>query len=172
MNSPRIPRSRLWLTATVAMVVVATTVAAGEEDRPAGGSDPFAPRKPQTAPAPPAAAEPANGLPLERLKRGRMQVKKTDLFGSKSWYVPPPPPPPEPPPPPSAPPLPFTFLGKIQEPAGKLTIFLAGANRVFLVTQGETIDDTYRVEGVEDGKLALTYLPLQIKQYLDLGEAP
>lgn len=172
MKTPGAIRSCPFITTTVAMLVVATTVAAGEYDKETGDRPPLASGKPPAASAPTAGTDRGDGLPLDRLKRTRMQVKSTDLFGAKSWYVPPPPPPPEPPPPPVAPPLPFTFLGKIQEPAGKLTIFLAGANRVYLVSQGETIDDTYHVDGIEDGKLALTYLPLQIKQYLDLGEGP
>lgn len=111
-------------------------------------------------------------LPLERFKRERQRVKKTHVFIAKSWYVPPPPPPPVPAPAPSAPPLPFTFMGKMQEAGGKLTIYLSDRNRVHLVSGGEIIDDTYRVDGIENGKLALTYLPLQIKQYVVLGETP
>lgn len=122
-----------------------------------------------------AAAPDANNLDniqLDRLKRSHAKDKKTNAFPAKSWYVPPPPPPPVPTPPPSAPPLPYTFMGKILEPQGKLTFFLAQGDKVHLVSAGETIDNTYTVDGVENGKLTLTYLPLQIKQYLYLGETP
>jgi len=111
-------------------------------------------------------------LPLERFKREREQVKKTHVFIAKSWYVPPPPPPPLPAPPPSVPPLPFTFMGKMQETGGKQTIYLAGNNQVYLVSGGEIIDNNYRVDGIENGKLALTYLPLQVKQYIIMGDTP
>ena len=126
----------------------------------------------------PAAAVPAsNGehidsLSLERLKRARMNVKKSSTFSAKSWYVPTPTPKPTPTPAPSAPPLPFTYLGKMQEPEGKLTFFLSDGNQMRLVSTGETINDTYSVDGVEGGRLVITYLPLRIKQYLSLGEAP
>ena len=128
----------------------------------------------------PAAAVPApsgehiDSLSLERLKRARMNVKKSATFAAKSWYVPTPAPKPQPTPipTPTAPPLPFTYLGKIQEPQGKLTFFLSDGNQVRLVSTGETINDTYSVDGVEDSRLVITYLPLRIKQYLSLGEAP
>lgn len=124
------------------------------------------------ASAPASSGERIDSLSLERLKRARMNVKKSGTFAAKSWYVPTPTPKPLPTPPPSAPPLPFTYLGKIQEAQGKLTFFLSDGNQMRLVGTGETINDTYSVDGVEDGKLVLTYLPLHIKQYLSLGDAP
>lgn len=160
------PRRRAGVLGVLAALVAATTVAVGAADPEAAAVRP-APRR-----AADSGAERVDSLPLERLKRAPMQVKDANAFRAKSWYVPPPPPPPAPPPPPTAPPLPFTYLGKIQEPNGKLTIFLSGDNRVYLVTAGETINQTYHVDGIEDGKLALTYLPLQIKQFLSMGDAP
>lgn len=124
------------------------------------------------ASAPLISSEHIDSLSLERLKRARMNVRKSSTFAAKSWYVPTPTPKPQPTPPPSAPPLPFTYLGKIQEAQGKLTFFLSDGNQMRLVGAGETINDTYSVDGIEDGKLALTYLPLHIKQYLSLGEVP
>ncbi len=113
-----------------------------------------------------------DNIQLEKLKRSRDKDKKVNAFPAKSWYVPPPAPPPTPPPAPSAPPLPYTFIGKFLEPQGKLTIFLTNGDKVHLVSAGETIDNTYSVDGVENGKLTLTYLPLKIKQYINLGETP
>jgi len=168
MNTPPVRRRRR-AASVLATLVVATMAAAGASDPDEPTAKPAA--APRRAPAD-AGAERVDKLQLERLKRARMQVKEADVFRAKSWYVPPPPPPPAPPPPPTAPPLPFTYMGKIQEPNGKLTIFLAGDNRVYLVSAGETINQIYHVDGIEDGKLALTYLPLQIKQFLSMGEAP
>ncbi len=127
--------------------------------------------KPEAAVAT-SSGERIDSLSLERLKRARMNVRKSGTFAAKSWYVPTPTPKPLPTPPPSAPPLPFTYLGKIQEAQGKLTFFLSDGNQMRLVGTGETINDTYSVDGVEDGRLVLTYLPLHIKQYLSLGDAP
>jgi hypothetical protein len=172
MSAARNPLS-LQRLACVAALLVTTTVAADTSDKAMTGNSPGTTR-PQSSGT--GGAAPTTGhvgeIPLERLKRTKMPVKKTDVFGAKSWYVPPPPPPPAPPPPPTAPPLPFSFLGKIQEPTGKVTIFLSGVDRVYLVSTGQTIDNTYHVDGIEEGKLALTYLPLQIKQFLDMGDAP
>ena len=178
------PRDRRWKPATgstaAATLLIVMTAVAGQQDKDASDIDQITKRKQPSAPVSatiPVSATATGGdridsIQLERLKRARMQVKKADIFRSKSWYVPPPPPPPAPPPPPTAPPLPFTFLGKFQESDGKLTIFLAGENRVYLVGEGETIDNNYHVDGIADGKLELTYLPLKIKQYINLGETP
>lgn len=101
-------------------------------------------------------------------------VETVNVFKSKSWYVPPPPPPPPkpvPPPPPTAPPLPYAFLGSYLGTDGRLIIFLTRGDRVFSVTPGETLENTYRVDGVVAGQLGLTYLPLNIKQTLRIGDA-
>lgn len=108
-------------------------------------------------------------IALNQLKRSRVVANVDGVFRPKSWYVPPPPPKAPPPPAPMAPPLPFTFLGKVQKPDGSLTIVIANKSRVFLVHGGETLDNNYHVDGIENGKLALTYQPMKKKQYLDLS---
>jgi hypothetical protein len=37
------------------------------------------------------------------------------------------------------------------------------------VAVGEEIANTYRIDGVQDGELGITYLPLNIKQSLPVG---
>jgi len=97
-----------------------------------------------------------------------------NLFGATSWYVPPPPPPPRPPPkpvpppPPSAPPMPFSFLGRYIED-DILIILLVKGERIYTVSEGEVIENTYRVERLSDAVLELTYLPLNIKQTINTG---
>lgn len=108
-------------------------------------------------------------LSLNQIKQSRTDGDNSDLFNTKSWYVPPPPPPKAPPPAPTAPPLPFTFLGKVQKPDGTFTLFISDQNRVYLVHGGETLKKVYHVDGIENGKLALTYLPMKEKQYLELS---
>ena len=110
-------------------------------------------------------------ISLESIKKTRASNSNEDLFRSKSWYVPPPPPPPAPPPKPVAPPLPFTFLGMSTHPDGSQTLFISDQTRVFLIHGGETLDQNYHVDGIQNGKLVLTYLPLKQKQYLNLVEA-
>jgi hypothetical protein len=100
-----------------------------------------------------------------------------DLFKSKSWFVPPPPPKPAPPPPPkveypqppTAPPLPYTYLGSYQEPGGKLAIYLTRLGKVYLVSSGDTLENLYHIDDIQDGYLGMTYLPLNIKQTLRIG---
>lgn len=111
-------------------------------------------------------------LQLERLKRSRENADKVNLFPAKSWYVAPPPPPPAPPPAPTAPPLPFAYMGKQQDANGKVTYFLSQGDRVRLVSMGEILDSTYSVDSIANGQMQLTYIPMQIKQYLSTGETP
>lgn len=96
------------------------------------------------------------------------------LFAAHSWYIAPPAPPPAPvivqaPPPPSAPPLPFAFMGSYKSQDGNPTFFLTAGDRVYDVKVGDTLDNTYSVDGVKSGQLLLTYMPLKIQQSLAVG---
>ena len=71
------------------------------------------------------------------------------------------------PPAPTAPQLPFSFLGQYQED-DRLVILLMRGERMLLVRPGDVIDGTYRVEGIEGRFLGLLYLPLGIRQTLDV----
>jgi hypothetical protein len=100
------------------------------------------------------------------------------LFSAHSWYVAPPPPPPAPPvaaappPAPTAPPLPFAFMGSYQPQGATATFFLTAGDRVYDVRVGDTLDNTYSVDGVKSGQLLLTYIPLKIQQSLAVGDTP
>lgn len=137
-------------------------------------ASPVAPSSP-SAPASGSWDKSAGGMiRLDQLERPALEAEARDVFAAKSWYVPPPPPPPvkpAPPPPPSAPPLPFTYLGKIQESPQHLVVFLVQNDRVYAVAKGDVIDNIYRVEGVTAGLLVLTYLPLNIRQTIAVGES-
>jgi hypothetical protein len=96
------------------------------------------------------------------------------LFSPQSWYVAPPAPPPVPvvyqaPPAPTAPPLPFAFMGSYRTD-GAATYFLTAGDRVYDVKVGDTLDNTYSVDGVKSGQLLLTYMPLKIQQSLAVGD--
>lgn len=98
-----------------------------------------------------------------------------ELFASKSWYVAPPPPPPPPqvaPAPPSAPPLPYTFVGSYTEGAAATVYFLTRGDRVYDVKPGDTLDQIYSVDAVDNGTMVLTYKPLNIRQTLAVGAGP
>jgi hypothetical protein len=114
-------------------------------------------------------------LDLAQLRREAAAGEPENVFASKSWYVPPPPPPPPPPVVvapvvPTAPPLPFTYLGRYAD-AGKPIFLLVKGDRILTVKEGEVIEGNYRVDGIAGTKLGLTYLPLNIKQTLETGNA-
>jgi len=99
--------------------------------------------------------------------------KGADLFAPHSWYVAPPPPPPPPPPAaPTAPPFPYTFLGSYAEGGNQTVYFLTRNDRVYDVRPGDTLDQTYSVDRVENGQLVFTYKPLNIRQTLPVGGGP
>jgi hypothetical protein len=123
----------------------------------------------------PGRAADTGDLDLAQMRREAAAGEPENVFASKSWYVPPPPPPPPPPVVvvpvvPTAPPLPFTYLGQYAD-AGKPTFLLVKGDRILTVKEGEIIEGNYRVDGIAGSKLGLTYLPLNIKQTLEMGNA-
>lgn len=93
-----------------------------------------------------------------------------DLFTARSWA---------PPPPPvavtpafeaeAAPPLPFQVLGKKRE-GDRWEIYLARDGQTFIVHQGSSIDDTYKVARIAPPTLSIVYVPLGQTQTLDIGD--
>lgn len=110
-------------------------------------------------------------LRLSDLKTRGLGDMTTDLFASKSWYVPPPPPPPMPPPKPVAPPLPFTFIGRMIE-EGQTAVFVSIQDRNQVLRVGDVIQNVWRVDSIDPTSMKLTYLPLNENKYLSLGAAP
>lgn len=112
---------------------------------------------------------------LERMDQAVLQKNGEEeignVFGVTSWYVPPPPPPPvkpPPPPKPTAPPMPFSYLGLYEDAPGKVVMLVKG-DRVYTVSVGDVIENTYRVDRVDHGMVEMTYLPLNIKQSINTG---
>jgi hypothetical protein len=137
------------------------------------------------APAPaevkaaPSAAVNAHGLDLTRLQRPGSMEPGDDPFADRrpkpavaERLERPPSAPVEalavPLPPPSAPPVPYTFIGRLSE-AESTTVFLAAGDRNLVVKPGDVIDNNYRVDAVTDHAVSLTYLPLNVKQTLSTG---
>lgn len=100
------------------------------------------------------------------------KAKKTqDLFKGHAWYVPPPPPKPvpvkvEPPPPPAAPPVPFFYMGKLEQAPQVTQVFLTANNKVLSVTVGKNVDTLWRLDKEEANSLSFTYLPLGLTKVL------
>lgn len=126
--------------------------------------------KPSAGPATPQqAAAPGATLP----ERAGLSETQSPLFSSQSWEPPPPPvvvQPPAPPPKPVAPPLPYTFAGRMLQD-GQVYVFLARGDSVVTAKQGDVIDGVYRVDGVTESEVALTYVPLNQKQSLTVASS-
>jgi len=75
-----------------------------------------------------------------------------------------------PPPPPQAPPLPFAYVGKLID-ASTTVVFLTKGDRNYVVRVDDTIDGAYRVDEISERAMTFTYLPLDFKQSLGVGES-
>ena len=71
---------------------------------------------------------------------------------------------------PQAPALPFQVLGRYEND-GDNAVFLQYNDSNVVARVGDTIDDLYKVESLQDGVLTLVYLPLHQKQTLQVGGA-
>jgi hypothetical protein len=122
----------------------------------------------KTTAAPPAgasSAESAGATSRMRAAAGR------DLFAVKTWRIAPPPPPP---PKPIAPPFPYVYSGSMRDAgeaanAGPVLLFIKAGNRNFIVRKGETVGAAYRLDDITEREAVFTYLPLQQKQSLAIG---
>lgn len=135
------------------------------EERPAARAEvTSAPRE-----APPA-------LDISLLGNRAAAASARDLFPATSWEQKAreeeirrnPPPKPAPPPPPQAPPVPFTYLGKLVE-EGVTTVFLVQGDRNFIARQGETLAGVWRVERIDEQAMTFTYVPLAKPQVLSFA---
>lgn len=181
----------LILLAALGLTLVATWYAAGLEDpadddqsvelavperRATGGvvavSRPGGAVDTPAATAAPSASGPGTPVPMAAVKR--MTAATSNLFVSRSWQPPPPPPEPLPAPvaqePAQAPPLPFKYLGRLEED-GQVAVFLAEGNQhPRLVRKGDQWPN-YRVDNITSEGMQLTYLPLKQTQSLQFGNS-
>jgi hypothetical protein len=175
------PGLRLALVLSVCAIGIVSALALEDSDEASGIAEPQAgsvnggdASKSGTAKS----SRPVLHLSMEKLSRERGQKKTVDLFAVASWQAPaaPPPPPvaaqPAPPPPPTAPPLPFTYMGRFTEPSGKVVVYLGQGDKAHTVSVGDTLGGTYRVEALDSKQLTFTYVPLDIKQTLPIGNPP
>lgn len=142
----------------------------------------LAPDTPEVVPvAPRPAAEPAvtAGSPAPILRKDAdaapapvPAASASTLFLAQSWErkppPAPPPPPPAPAPPPAAPPLPFRFMGRLDDGA-TVKVFLRNGERVYAAAVGDVLDGQYKVARIDPRELTLVYLPLAQPQTLPLG---
>jgi hypothetical protein len=174
------------------LLTLAATVYVAQAPAPPGDDLLATPRAPLPATpgrsAPPASAAPAahDGPPPPGQATPRIDgAAAHDLFAAHDWRPPAPPPPPAvaevpaPPPPRVAPPLPFRYLGRLEEPDGRVAVFLlrsgAGNERQqppIVVRVGDLIAPHHRVDQIGPRSMRLTYLPLAQAQTLSFTAAP
>jgi hypothetical protein len=181
-----ISRRTIYVLASVAVAAGLLEVLAGPpatsdavglaNDRPAASQDMVEGNQTVAQPGRSSTLTPAVAKLLFALVHRTTEASKGgDLFEAHSWYVAPPPPPPPPPiqpAAPTAPPFPYAFLGSYAESGNKTAYFLTRNDRVYDVTLGDTLDQVYSVDGVENGQLVFTYKPLNIRQTLSIGAGP
>ena len=73
-----------------------------------------------------------------------------------------------PPPAPTAPPLQFKYNGKAIED-NQTWVFLSQAGENFITKIGGKINPQYRLDSITDDTITVTYLPLNIKQTLNIN---
>lgn len=177
------PPRRAVLAGMVVLVLVASAGAGKQTAAPELVDAVY--REPKSAPlvhraAPPATSE---GIDLSLLARRKPAPANRDLFAKRSFYVPPPapppppepvavaPPPPPPAPPPTAPPLPFTYMGKMTDDPTAPLYFLVKNGTLYHVKVGDVIEGTYRIDSVAGASLRIIYLPLDMPQLLSMGDS-
>jgi hypothetical protein len=144
------------------------------------------PRIMKPAPRPSAAASAApdlapastRGIALAHTDRSSVIPGSTgDPFVTLSWLPPPPPPPPPvvaappaPPAPPVAPPLPFAFVGMVEQGTPTPQAFLSKGDTLLIVSAGDTIDGgAYRVESMDASQIVITHLPTHTPQTITVS---
>ncbi len=172
-----IPARQRWVVYAIVLLLAVTAV------RWAGGQDRAEPRatvayqteraeRPAREGSATGNAEAAPTVRLDQLERRAAAAPAGDPFQARSWE-------PAmavvrrnlPPPPPQAPPLPFTYLGKMID-GEQTTVFLTRQDRNYVVRLGDTLDGSYRVEKIEEDGVTVTYLPLGTEQTLPLAATP
>jgi len=107
------------------------------------------------------------------VSRGGKDVEIGDLFAAAQPAAPPPSPvvPSSAkalePPAPAAPPLPFSYFGRMTK-GGKLIVYLLRNQELLVAEPGATLDGTYRVDSITASAVQFMYLPLQARQDLNI----
>lgn len=114
---------------------------------------------------------------LSTLKRPMPKsIRGSALFVSKSWYIAPP----APAAPvyisptvsvPTAPSLPFTFIGRLVD-GNEVTLFLSKNDHQYTVKEKDVLDETYRVDKIDEAEAVLTHLPTNTQQTLSFNTTP
>lgn len=109
--------------------------------------------------------QPRVEIDLAKLERAEAGLPQTDPFAPRSFA-------PQQPrdnavQKPAAPPLPFQYIGKVIE-NGKLEVYVTRGEELLSLSRGQKIGEEYRVDKISASSVTFTYLPLKMKQTLDL----
>jgi len=67
----------------------------------------------------------------------------------------------------AAPPLPFRYVGRLAQ-NGKVEVLLMRGEKLYSIVAGQKIGDDYVVEHIGDSSIRFRYLPLKLKQSMEL----
>jgi hypothetical protein len=76
------------------------------------------------------------------------------------------------PPAPEAPPVPFNYVGKLEDSPKGTQLFLMANNKLYTVLVGSDIDQEWRLDSEDVNTLTFTYLPLNLTQNLSKAAKP
>jgi hypothetical protein len=156
-----IPRRKLLLGLALAATLAATWWAASLEE---GTPEPTAGDRASAVSPSRSGGAPAAAVSLASLDAPRPALPALPGFLQPRSLQPPPPPPP-PASKPKAPPLPFRFVGAIEEGDGRAVFLLEGI-QVRVVRAGDELGGQYRVERITPASVEFIYLPLKERQIL------
>jgi hypothetical protein len=166
------PRSRTLILLAALLATLLAVFFAPSADGPVQPSQEEAVSAPRSEKAAEAERRPAAARRLLPLKRTALEQEPGDLFQVDR------PPPPLPDqmtssagsPAPVAPPLPYTYMGRMVE-EGDFSVFLLrqGQEKPYIVRTGDVLDGQYRVEAIRPPIVEFTYIPLGQKQALHIG---
>ena len=77
-----------------------------------------------------------------------------------------------PPPAPVAPPINYRYLGRMTEPAGQMSVYLARADAMVQVSVGALLDEGYVVEAIDGEGVRLHYPPLNMRVVIPVPPPP
>jgi hypothetical protein len=96
-----------------------------------------------------------NNVVLPRLAPAKVSHA---LFTAHEWL--PPPPKPQPPPPPKAPPLPYTYVGSLQDVPEGSTVILMQQKKVLMPRLKSQVTAQWRLDREDEQSVYFTYVPL------------
>lgn len=96
-------------------------------------------------------------------------ASSVDVFSTRNWTPPTPPMEPVPEPAPTAPPVPYTYAGKMRTGSG-WEVYLTRGEATYIVRQGGSLEGTYDIEKINPPNMTLKYRPLGEVQSMFIGE--